>query len=442
MNLKVKIRNKKWWGVLLVAVMIVTSACGNGSSDNRQAANNETGTGNREQTETIELVYQAHITPNLTAEYYDEMIRLFESEHPGVKVTRIQAPASEGSNDNYLKTLLASGDFPDVASNFNALALVQSEALLEIPIDDDVKQIKNYEMLLHDGKLYDLSANIQPHSLIFYNKSLFAQAGISQTPRTWDELDEVVERLQAEGITPMLTSGEWITGWAFSAMSAPEVFLGQPDWYAKRYENQVSFTDPDWLEAAERWHSMAMNGYFNEGALSIGFADLEQVFLSGQGAMMPMGVWFTATADANQPDFEVGVFPVPTKDGTLSMVGGQNQAGNHAVSKLTAHPEEAVNFAKFMVLNHEAHSRFLEADGLFSNLQETVEYNFTPLQREVAEILEQVEQYTGHASSAAGKAPVAGISNQYRVVAQNLMFSGADIEAEMRSLDEYWDSHE
>lgn len=81
-------------------------------------------------------------------------------------------------NDNYAKTLLTAGDFPDVLSNISYQDFAKAGALMDIPIDDDIKKINDYESLMLDGKLYTLQAYLQPHTQIFYNKDLFAQAGI------------------------------------------------------------------------------------------------------------------------------------------------------------------------------------------------------------------------------------------------------------------------
>ncbi len=52
-----------------------------------------------------------------------------------------------------------------------------------------------------------------------------------------------------------------------------------------------------------------------KGALSVGYADLEQQFLAGKAAIYPMGSWFTAAEASADKDFEVGVFYAPSSDG-------------------------------------------------------------------------------------------------------------------------------
>ena len=58
-----------------------------------------------------------------------------------------------------------------------------------------------------DGKVYGLSMDSWA-SFMFYNKDLFAQAGITETPKTWDELAEDMAKLKDLGVEPMTAQSE------------------------------------------------------------------------------------------------------------------------------------------------------------------------------------------------------------------------------------------
>lgn len=437
------------WFALGMSMMLVTglAACGgNNNGGGNESAPTQTANGS-EGKETdkapamdVEIVFQSWVTPNLTVEYYDQLIKRFESANPGIKVKRIQPPANEGSPDSYLKTLLASGDFPDVVLNATIQMFVDADALLEIPIDEDIQQINNFESDMIDGKLYNISAIRQPQSLIFYNKKLFAEAGIDSTPKSWAELEAAAEKLKAKNITPLLTAGDWTAGFTFSVMTSPTVYKDNKVWYADRFDNKVKFTDDNWKEAASYYASLVEKGYFNKGALSIDYTAVEQEFLKGKGAMYPMGSWFSAAEAVSDKDFEVGVFAVPTKDGTQYMLGGEN-AGGYAVAKNSKHSEEALKFAKFMMLDPEAHKGYLQADALFSNLKEPLKWDMSPLQSEIYDLLLNNPPMVGHLNNKVGRVPVAGIQDQYNKVAQNIMLGDVDVEKGLQSLDEYWDKN-
>src|SRR5699024_1581642 len=107
--------------------------------------------------------------------------------------------------------------------------------LMDIPIDDEIKKMEHWDQGLTDDKLYSVYPFVQPASLIFYNKELFEEAGINEIPETKAELMEISESFKEQDITPLLTSGDWVTkdwlkNWAF------KVFNDNPEWYADRYE--------------------------------------------------------------------------------------------------------------------------------------------------------------------------------------------------------------
>jgi len=437
---------KKWiTGLSLVVIVAMLAACGGKnaptapSNDGGQKEPVQASTEPAKQ-ENVEITFQSWITPNLTVEYYDQLIQKFEAANAGIKVKRIQPPANEGSPDSYLKTLLATGDFPDVVQNATIQMFVDADALLEIPIDDDIKKINNYEAEMINGKLYNISAIRQPQSLVFYNKKLFADAGITTTPKTWAELETAAEKLKEKGITPLLTAGDWTAGFTFSVMTSSDIYKDNRTWYADRYDKKVAFTDSNWMDAASYYENLLAKGYFNKGALSIDYTAVEQEFLKGNGAMYPMGSWFSAAEATASKDFEVGVFATPTKDGTQYLLGGEN-AGGYAVSKSSNHPEAALKFAKFMMLDPEAHKGYLQADALFSNLTEPLKWDMSPLQTEIYDLLLNNPPMVGHMNNKVGRVPVAGIQDQYNKVAQNILLGDKDLQKGMQSLDEYWDKN-
>ncbi|MFC4601425.1 ABC transporter substrate-binding protein [Cohnella hongkongensis] len=426
----------------LVLSLALTAACGN-SSEPAASGSPSASPGQSPSPangETVEISFLSLITTNLTEQFWDKWIADFETKNPGIKVKRIQAPSLEGLNDNYAKTLLTSGDFPDVLSNISYQDFAKAGALMDIPIDDDIKKINDYESLLLDGKLYTLQAYLQPHTQIFYNKDLFAQAGIEQLPRTWDELEAVAEKLKQAGITPLLTAGDWMTTLTFSILTGPEIFGKNPSWYADKNAGTVSYQDENWMTVASRYKDFASKGYFNKGALSIGYEQVEQEFLKGNGAMYPMGSWFTAAYAAANPDFEAGVFAPPTLDGEKTYMSG-SRGTSFAVSNTTAHPEAALKFAKYLALDPDFHKAFAASDGMFSGLVEPVNDEFSPLQQEIADLLKEAGTMSGYETQRAGDFPVNGLGNQLAKVGQNLLLDNSDLAKEMKSLDEYWEKN-
>ncbi|MEK8128000.1 extracellular solute-binding protein [Paenibacillus filicis] len=388
--------------------------------------------------QTVQISAQLHVTPNLTAEFWDGVIKKFEEQNPGVKIKRVQAPEDP---EQYVKMLLASGDMPDVVHNVRFPDLVKANALKPFELDDDIKKIRDVESGFINGKLYNLNDVVQPQSLIFYNKKMFADAGITSTPKTWDELMADAEKLKQKSFTPFLTSGEWVTGFTMSVLSAPDTFGQNVRWYADRAAGKVHFTDDNWKTAAQRWVDMNAKGYFNKGALSLSYTQLEQQFLKGAGAMYPMGSWFTAAEkDAKDKGFEVGVFAVPSTNGDLRLAGGINQSG-FGISQKSKHADIALKFVKFLLLDRDNHKAIIEKDALISNLKDPVDYPMTPLQTEIAKLVKEAKVLSGHVNVEVGDSVGApGMAEEFNKAAQNLLM-GNKVDQVLKSLDEMWDKN-
>ena len=64
------------------------------------------------QDETVELTMLGDVNDQLTAEMWTGLFDRFTAEHPNIHVTLVPTPS--GEREDRAKTLLASGDFPDV----------------------------------------------------------------------------------------------------------------------------------------------------------------------------------------------------------------------------------------------------------------------------------------------------------------------------------------
>ena len=112
--------------------------------------------------------------------------------------------------DGKLQTALNSGDAPDIfmARGGGKLAAVveagQVQDLTDALSDDTKAALGEASLaaLSVDGKVYGVPSSVLPGG-IYYSKDLFAQAGITETPTTFDELSDDVDKLKAAGIAPI-----------------------------------------------------------------------------------------------------------------------------------------------------------------------------------------------------------------------------------------------
>ena len=73
------------------------------------------------------------------------------------------------------------------------------------------------------GQLLNLGIAKEARNTIFYNKDMFAKAGITTLPKTYTEFEAACEKLKAAGFTPMITDGgsgaSWVAGDALNILS-------------------------------------------------------------------------------------------------------------------------------------------------------------------------------------------------------------------------------
>jgi len=336
----------------------------------------------------IEISWQVWITPNLTRAYYDEVVAAFEAENPGITVNIMEADASVSSSaGDFIKMRLAAGDVPDLWTNLDIPPFADGGQLWEIPVDDPDLKMVNGDLMdaAYKGKLYSFISSVQPQGCMFYNKTMFEAAGITTTPKTWAELDAACAKLKAAGFTPIITGGEWVPGLIINNVLSTDLVINNPTFWTDINAGKTTFAaTPEILEGIANLQSFVDNGYFNKGALSVGYADLEQQFLAGKAAIYPMGSWFTAAEAAASKDFEVGVFSIPTKDGKPSLVASANYGSAPVVYAKSENPEAAFELSKFYVMDPVYGAKFLQVDGLFSNLNPPLEYPMSPLQLDLA----------------------------------------------------------
>ena len=366
--------------------------------------------------ETIYLKYQVWITPNLTREFYDGVVEAFIAENPNVEVEIIElsATASSGASD-FVRNRIAAGDVPDVMSNLgDEVSFADAGHLWAMPTDDpDLAPIRDLMSVAYNGNVYKLPQSVQPQSILYYNKSLWAASGLTEAdiPTTMDELDAVCAQIKDAGYTPIITGGEWVPLVFWEYFIGPEVTKNHPNFWTEIYAGDLKWTDPEILELVEILDSFVKKGYFNEGALSIGYAQLEQEFLSGNAVMYPMGSWFTAAEANAEKDFEVGAFAVPTLDGEINLLRSGGYGSSAAVSAASENPEMAFELVKFLVLDPVFGAKFIEADGLFSNLDPPLEYEMSSLQQELADVLAGADYSRSMFSHVLGDAAPPGVGD-------------------------------
>ncbi|MEV5463267.1 ABC transporter substrate-binding protein [Streptomyces sp. NPDC002788] len=138
---------------------------------------------------------------NSSQKYWDKLAEEYEADHPDVDID--VSVYSWNDVDRKVREMVAAGDPPDLAqigsyADYAARnQLYKADDLLSIPVQADfVGQLASAGQVkgVQYGMPFASSTRV-----LFYNKSLFAEAGITP-PETWDDLAADAEKLKAEGV--------------------------------------------------------------------------------------------------------------------------------------------------------------------------------------------------------------------------------------------------
>jgi raffinose/stachyose/melibiose transport system substrate-binding protein len=147
---------------------------------------------------------------------------------------------------------------------------------------------------------------------IYYNKALFAEAGITTPPTDYAGLVDAADKLKSAGITPIEFGGtvNWdvmrlldsLIETECGAEVADELNTGDGDW-----GNEDCVTEA--FTQLKTWGA----DYLNEGYLGISDDDAAQLFYSGDAAMSLEGTWYNGQiADNGMDPANIGIFLFPT----------------------------------------------------------------------------------------------------------------------------------
>lgn len=254
------------------------------------------------------------------------LIDLFESKYPDVAVENAAVAGGAGTNAKaVLAARMQGNDPPSTFQVHGGAELNESWVAADMmePLNDFYEEYELMDkfpeelidLVSKDGNIYSVPVNIHRGNVIFYNKAVFEENGISE-PTTLDEFMDVLQQLQDAGVTPLAMGDK-------EAWTATQIFenlllatLG-PDDYRNLWTGDVAFDDDRIVEAAEYFQTIL--GYVNEDHASRNWQDAAQLVGEGEAGMTNMGDWakgyFSNDLELEtNVDFGYFAFPGTTED--------------------------------------------------------------------------------------------------------------------------------
>ncbi|MBI4279111.1 MAG: extracellular solute-binding protein, partial [Armatimonadetes bacterium] len=280
---------------------------------------------------------------------YDEMIKVFESKNPGIRIEFTPFRATE--YNTVLSTAMQAGRGPDIIHlrAYGGLEEYAAPGFL-VSLDERVPELRNFSPSVligarsrRDGHLYGVPFATQT-LVIFYNTKIFQRFNLKE-PRAWDEFITVLRALKDRGVIPLANGAK--EGWTLEIVMgvlAPN-FYGGNDFFNKVMRGDTTFKDPRFTEALGKM--LELRPYMPQGFMGVAYADMQQLFINEQAAMFVGGIWELGFFQKQNPNLQLDVMrgPAPRVD-TVPLVSNFAD-GNYGINARTRYTDAAVKFIRF-----------------------------------------------------------------------------------------------
>jgi len=293
------------------------------------------------------------------------VVARFEQANPGVKVKTVG-----GISDDKIVAAIRGGNAPDIAQSFstdNTGSFCASGAWTDLGprmkadgLSTSIFPAAVQTYIQFDGKQCAMPMLADVYGL-YYNKKLFAKAGITRPPRTLSELTADAKKLTQRSANGTIKVAGFDPMWGFYenavAHYAP---LVDAKWTKPDGSSNLA-GDPNWVKLLQ-WQKDLVDFYgydklvrFNAGAGDEFSAS--NAFESGKVAMTIDGEFRTAFLADEHPELEYGTAPMPVDDANPSLYGAGYVTGNIAgIPKGAKHPEQAWALLKYLATDPKAES--------------------------------------------------------------------------------------
>ncbi|MER7047349.1 extracellular solute-binding protein [Streptomyces jumonjinensis] len=267
--------------------------------------------------------------------YWSSLIAAFEKEHPRIDVEVTIEPWTDV--DRKVARLVEDGKAPDIAqigsyADYAADGkLYSADQLLSVPVQSNFLR-----PLVEAGEQRRIQYGLPfatSSRLLFYNKELFAEAGVTEPPETWDELKEAAQQIKdgTDAAYPFalplgpeeaqIESMLWLLGGGTNGYVEPggSYTVDSP-------QNAATF---EWLKTdlvGAGLTGPGAPGELNRKEAYAAFTRGEVGMLHGHPSLLKQ---------AKKAGIELGKAPVPGRDGTAKITAGVadwimgfNQNGN------------------------------------------------------------------------------------------------------------------
>jgi multiple sugar transport system substrate-binding protein len=287
-----------------------------------------------------------------------DVVADFEKTHPDIHVKVVG-----GISDDKIVAAIRGGNAPDVAHSFDAGAYTGAYCSNGAGIDladymskdglsDDVFPEVPRQYSQFEGTRCALPMLADVYGL-YYNKDLFAKAGLDGPPQTASQLMDYAKKLternpdgslKVVGLDPFdgfyeNVAAHWAPQWGVDWVdeSGKSNLAAQPGW-ASMLEWQKELIDWYGYDNLVRWQASAGDEFSAQNA-----------FERGKLAMNLDGEWRVAFVADEHPELNFGTAPLPVDDAQPDLYGSGYTSGSIiGIPKTSDHQDEAWQLLKYL----------------------------------------------------------------------------------------------
>lgn len=326
---------------LLVVLAIVMAFAMVGCGGSEETTNN-----------VIELEFLQWWAAESGGVFYENLIKEFEAEHPNIKIKLVTLPF--GDTRTQIVASHATKTTPDIVGMNPPWAREFYDLGILAPLDDLMSNDEDFNKEDYfqasftpiEGKAYLAPINSMGFFLL-YNKALFAENNL-EPPKNWNELVQVAKALtdpskQQYGITMAMSE---------QGASNGSILTLYPLLYAQNgrtlIDGKYTVETEEMVRAFELLEQLNTDGSILPGTTSKTEVQTIEEFSLGNIGMMISHNGHILTVNNRNPDFDLGIMPIPTFDGT-----GTPELRHHGwdigIAASSEHKEEAWEFISFMM---------------------------------------------------------------------------------------------
>lgn len=347
------------FGVAAIALSLFVTACGAAASTPAPSSTR------------VNLTLWQNYGTEANATATTNLVHAFEKLHPNITISVVAQPAS-----NYFALLQAaaiSHTGPDLAVSWTGLFTLQYKSYLEnlkswVP-KTDLARMLGMRWVAPSFNVANGAYVIPLENQFyigFYNKALFARAGIASVPQTWPQLFADCQIFKSIGTNCLdygagsqNLGGEFYPYYDLSYMMIGAFSLAQ---WQDLYNGKIPWTSSIVTSQLSKWASLYADGYTNKDVItSIGSL---KAFESGTSAMLIKGNWDLSLLSQAMGS-NLGTFVPPFSNTPIHGVV-QYPGDGFSMTTYSQHKPQAAEFLQFLTTVQAA--KIVDASGLITDV--------------------------------------------------------------------------